>query len=51
MDGGLNEQGYDATYFATKGLEVLGMDLSATAVESARNHLAASPNIPSGVHL
>ncbi|GAA5939637.1 uncharacterized protein JCM15063_005239 [Sporobolomyces koalae] len=36
-------RGYDAIYFASKGISAVGLDLSPTAVEAAREHLANLP--------
>ncbi|GAA6019180.1 hypothetical protein JCM11491_001406 [Sporobolomyces phaffii] len=42
-------RGYDATYFATKGIDALGIDLSQTAVDAARRHLATLSGAPTNV--
>ncbi|GAA5935393.1 hypothetical protein JCM1841_001943 [Sporobolomyces salmonicolor] len=42
-------RGYDAVFFASKGIDAIGLDLSATAVEAAKAHHAAQPGAPSNV--
>ncbi|KAK4047039.1 Proteasome subunit alpha type-2 [Microbotryomycetes sp. JL221] len=42
-------RGLDATFFAARGLETVGMDLSETAIETAKQTLASSENPPSNV--
>ncbi|CEQ41899.1 SPOSA6832_03669, partial [Sporobolomyces salmonicolor] len=44
-------RGYDAVFFASKGIDAIGLDLSATAVEAAKAHHAAQPGAPSNVEL
>ncbi|ORY52814.1 S-adenosyl-L-methionine-dependent methyltransferase [Leucosporidium creatinivorum] len=42
-------RGNDCIYFAAKGMEAVGQDLSEKAVQVARENLASTPNAPSGV--
>ncbi|GAA5869169.1 hypothetical protein JCM16303_000380 [Sporobolomyces ruberrimus] len=42
-------RGYDAIYFASKGIDTIGMDLSPTAVDAARQHLSTLSGAPSNV--
>ncbi|GAA5990626.1 hypothetical protein JCM5350_001332 [Sporobolomyces pararoseus] len=42
-------RGYDAIYFASKGIDSIGMDLSPTAVEAAKAHLSSLSGAPSNV--
>ncbi|GAA6019473.1 hypothetical protein JCM10207_001400 [Rhodosporidiobolus poonsookiae] len=42
-------KGYDATYFASRGLDAVGMDLSETAIQRARDFYAAQPDAPKNV--
>lgn len=45
-------QGYDATYFASKGFKSSwGIDISPTAVEVAQEYLLAQPDHPINVEL
>ncbi|GAA6037962.1 hypothetical protein JCM8097_009511 [Rhodosporidiobolus ruineniae] len=41
--------GYDAAFFASKGIDAVGMDISPTAVQRAQGYHASSPNAPSNV--
>lgn len=47
----MTEQGNDCIYFAAKGMEAVGQDLSEKAVEIARENLASTRNAPSSVTL
>ncbi|GAA6061617.1 hypothetical protein JCM10212_000959 [Sporobolomyces blumeae] len=42
-------RGYDAIYFASKGFDAVGMDLSPTAVERAKEHHASLSGAPQNV--
>ncbi|GAA5846392.1 hypothetical protein JCM5353_000477 [Sporobolomyces roseus] len=42
-------RGYDAIFFASKGIDAIGMDLSSTAVEAAREHHSSLSGAPSNV--
>ncbi|GAA5967140.1 hypothetical protein JCM11641_000452 [Rhodosporidiobolus odoratus] len=42
-------KGYDATYFASRGFDALGIDISDSAVQRAREFLAAQANAPPSV--
>ncbi|BGP14537.1 hypothetical protein JCM10213_001885 [Rhodosporidiobolus nylandii] len=42
-------KGYDATFFASKGVDALGIDISPTAVQRAQAFYAAQPNPPTNV--
>ncbi|BGP38587.1 hypothetical protein JCM10450v2_002536 [Rhodotorula kratochvilovae] len=42
-------RGCDAAFIAAHGIETLGIDLSPTAVQVARDHLAAQPNAPQNI--
>lgn len=44
-------QGYDAIYFASKGLDSWGVDLSPTAIAAAEAHYATQVNPPTNVEL
>ena len=45
------KQGYDAIFFASKGIDAIGMDLSSTAVDAAREHHSSLSGAPSNVTL
>ncbi|BGP54449.1 hypothetical protein JCM8202_001527 [Rhodotorula sphaerocarpa] len=42
-------RGCDAAFIAQHGIDTVGIDLSTTAVEVARSHLAKTPNAPSNI--
>lgn len=44
-------QGYDAIYFASKGFDSWGVDLSPTAIAAAEAHYATQVNPPTNISL
>lgn len=44
-------QGCDAAFIAAHGIDTLGIDLSPTAVDVAKKHLALQPGAPDNIAL